>query len=43
MLGRAIEYWDGRVADQFVKHCGLLVMKHASTLDLQSFEDPDLL
>ena len=40
MLGRAIEYWDGRVADQFVKHCGLLVMKHASTLDLQSFEDP---
>ena len=40
LLGRAIEYWDGRVADQFVKHCGLLVMKHASTLDLQSFEDP---
>ncbi|MDP9113407.1 MAG: ABC transporter ATP-binding protein/permease [Acidobacteriota bacterium] len=40
VLGRAIEYWDGRVADQFVKHCGLLVMKHASTLDLQSFEDP---
>ncbi len=40
LLGRAIEYCDGRVADQFVKHCGLLVMKHASTLDLQSFEDP---
>jgi ATP-binding cassette subfamily B protein len=40
LLGRAIEYWDGRVADQFIKHCGLLVMKHASTLDLQSFEDP---
>jgi len=40
LLGRAIEYWDGRVADQFVKHCGLRVMKHASTLDLQSFEDP---
>jgi len=42
LLGRAIEYWDGRVADQFVKHCGLLVMKHASTLDLQSFEYPTI-
>ena len=33
VLGRAIEYWDGRIADQFVKYCGLLVMKHASGLD----------
>ena len=40
VLGRAVEYWDGRIADQFVKHCGLLVMKHASGLDLESFEDP---
>ena len=40
VLARAVEYWDGRIADEFVKHCGLLVMKHASTLDLESFEDP---
>lgn len=39
VLGRAVEYWDGRIADQFVKHCGLLVMEHASGLDLESFED----
>jgi len=40
VLGRAIEYWDGRMADQFVRHCGLMVMKHAASLDLESFEDP---
>jgi ATP-binding cassette, subfamily B, bacterial len=40
VLGRAVEYWNGRIADHFTKHCGLLVMRHASTLDLESFEDP---
>src|SRR5579862_7463324 len=37
VLSRAVEYWDGRIADQFVRHCGLRVMKHAASLDLQSF------
>ncbi len=40
VLARAIDYWDSRIADEFAKHSSLLVMKHASTLDLQSFEDP---
>ena len=39
VLGRAVEYWDGRIADEFTKQSGLLVMKHAATLDLESFED----
>ena len=40
VLGRAVDYWDGRIADEFSKYTGLLLMRHASTLDLQSFEDP---
>ncbi len=39
VLGRAIEYWDGRIADSFTKHSGLLIMKHASSLDLECFEN----
>src|SRR4051812_47264531 len=41
VLGRAVEYWDARLADEFVKDSGLRVMRHASTLDLQYFEDPN--
>jgi len=40
VLGRAVDYWDGRIADEFAKNSGLMVMKHASTLDLESFENP---
>jgi ATP-binding cassette, subfamily B, bacterial len=40
ILGRATDYCDGRIADQFAREVGLRVMQHAATLDLASFEDP---
>jgi ATP-binding cassette subfamily B protein len=40
ILGRATDYCDGRIADQFSREVGLRVMQHAATLDLASFEDP---
>ncbi len=40
VLGRAIDYCDGRIADRFSRTVSLRVMRHASTLDLASFEDP---
>jgi len=40
VLGRAADYWDSRLADEFAKDSGLRVMKHASTLDLEFFENP---
>ena len=39
-LGRAIDYCDGRIAEQFSREVSLRVMSHASRLDLESFEDP---
>lgn len=39
-LGRAIDYFDGRIGDEFAREVGLRIMKHAATLDLASFEDP---
>src|SRR5277367_6455332 len=41
VLGRAIDYCDGRIADNFSREVSLRVMRHAATLDLESFEDPD--
>jgi ATP-binding cassette subfamily B protein len=40
ILGRAIDYYDGRLADQFAREASVRVMQHAATLDLESFEDP---
>ncbi|HEX5432383.1 MAG TPA: ABC transporter ATP-binding protein [Bryobacteraceae bacterium] len=40
ILGRAIDYCDGRIADYFSAECSLRVMRHAAALDLASFEDP---
>lgn len=39
-LGRAIDYCDGRLADQFSREVSLRIMTHAARLDLASFEDP---
>jgi ATP-binding cassette subfamily B protein len=39
-LSRAIDYFDARMADRFSGEVGGRILKHASTLDLQSFEDP---
>ena len=38
--GRTISYFDGLLADRFTRHVSLLVMEHASRLDLASYEDP---
>jgi ATP-binding cassette subfamily B protein len=40
LLGRAIDYTDARLADEFTREVSLRVMTHASALDLASFEDP---
>jgi ATP-binding cassette subfamily B protein len=39
-LGRAIGYCESRLADEFSREVSLKVMRHATSLDLQSFEDP---
>jgi ATP-binding cassette subfamily B protein len=38
--GRTIGYFDSLLADRFTRHVSLLVMEHASRLDLASYEDP---
>ncbi len=40
ILGRAIGYFDSLLADRFARHVSILVMEHASRLDLSSYEDP---
>lgn len=40
ILGRAIDYTDARLADEFTREVSLRVMNHATALDLASFEDP---
>ncbi|HVW85849.1 MAG TPA: ABC transporter ATP-binding protein [Bryobacteraceae bacterium] len=40
VLGRAIGYFDGRIADNFSREVSLRIMRHAARLDLASFEDP---
>ncbi len=40
VFGRAIDYCDARLADEFSREVSLRIMRHAATLDLASFEDP---
>jgi len=40
VAGRAIGYFDSLLADRFSRHVSLMVMEHASKLDLASYEDP---
>ena len=40
ILGRAIDYCDGRMADKFSREVSLRVMRHAATLDLESSKIP---
>ncbi|HLK70070.1 MAG TPA: ABC transporter ATP-binding protein [Bryobacteraceae bacterium] len=40
ILGRTIGYFDTLLADRFTRHVSIEVMKHASRLDLASYEDP---
>ncbi len=37
---RTIGYFDSLLADRFSRHVSLMVMEHASHLDLASYEDP---
>lgn len=40
ILGRALDYYDARLADVFTHNISLKVIEKASSLDLASFEDP---
>jgi len=40
ICGRAIDYCDVRMTDEFTREVSLRIMRHAAKLDLQSFEDP---
>ena len=40
ILGRAIDYTDARLADEFTREVSMRVMQHSTRLDLASFEDP---
>lgn len=40
IVARAIGYFDSLLADRFSRHVSLMVMGHASRLDLASYEDP---
>jgi len=40
VVARAIGFFDSLLADRFTRHVSLLVMEHASRLDLASYEDP---
>ena len=41
ILSRLCDYSDGLLADRFTRHVSIRVMKHASRLDLSSYEDPE--
>jgi ATP-binding cassette subfamily B protein len=40
VLGKTISYCESRLADEFSRGVSLRIMRHAMSLDLQSFEDP---
>jgi len=40
LIGRSTGYFDALLADRFTRHVSLRVMRHASQLDLASYEDP---
>jgi ATP-binding cassette subfamily B protein len=40
VLGRAIDYTDARLADEFTREVSLRLIEHSTRLDLASFEDP---
>ncbi len=40
ILGRVIDYYDSVLADRYSRHVSIEVMRHASSLDLQAYENP---
>jgi len=41
IVGRVGGFFDGLLADRFARHVSILVMQHASHLDLTTYEDPE--
>jgi ATP-binding cassette, subfamily B, bacterial len=39
-IARIVDYLDSLLADNYTRHVSILVMKHASELDLLAYEDP---
>jgi ATP-binding cassette subfamily B protein len=40
IIGRTIDYLDALLADRYIRHVSIEVMKHAAALDLAAYEDP---
>lgn len=40
-LGRLTDYYDTVLADRYIAHVSVEVMRHASRLDLQAYENPE--
>src|SRR6476660_493360 len=40
LVGRAIGFFDSLLSDQFSRHLSVQIMRHASRLDLQTYESP---
>ena len=40
IFSRAIDYYDRVLADRYTRHVSIQVMEHASSLDLQAYENP---
>lgn len=40
LVSRAIDYYDAVLADRYTRHVSIEVMRHASALDLQAYENP---
>jgi ATP-binding cassette subfamily B protein len=40
ILGRTIDYFDTLLAERYMRHVSIRVMKHAAELDLTAYEDP---
>lgn len=40
LAGRLVDYYDAVLADRYTRHVSIEVMRHASQLDLQAYEDP---
>jgi ATP-binding cassette, subfamily B, bacterial len=40
VLSRGVDFLDAMLADRYTRHVSVLVMKHATRLDLTAYEDP---
>jgi ATP-binding cassette subfamily B protein len=40
LISRLIDYYDSVLADRYTRHVSIQVMRHASALDLQAYENP---